>query len=305
MANRFGQDLHLKPQLLHGLHHPFCVDLVPQDPVPIREGLADQHDHVPQCLQMHEVVHALPDGQVIRHGHVEEQLEVVELVRTSSNLARPLVELVDRVVAQIVVAADGVVAPVRALHQEFGTERLHVLAEAFDLGADLDHLLALQGQDLLLDVECGPNDLRPLSRGLLELREALVGDLNAVLLQEEHLVADRLEELAHRVHGELHVADVGHRGVEQALVVGVVCRARRPQAYLHAVDEPDKRCDSLVDKGLEESRELLLPLFGEVDKCDLHRLGVDSQPVDIGGRLQARQVLLHLLESRDLDIEAL
>mmetsp|Transcript_33252 Transcript_33252/g.87958 ORF Transcript_33252/g.87958 Transcript_33252/m.87958 type:complete len:308 (-) Transcript_33252:3335-4258(-) len=265
--------LHLILDLAHGPHQGLGVDLVPQDRVPVLEGGEHQHDAVPEVLQEHELLLALPELAVVGHLHVEEQLQIVEFLGALLDIDDLRVVLVHHGVAHVELLAQRVLAVEGALVPEVRAERAELLSEDVDLVADLEHLLALQRQDLLLLVEGHADDLVPLRRRLLQLDQPLVH--HVVLLEQLAQVPDRCEQHLERGRRELHVADVCHGRVEELLVVRLVHRRRRAEPSLLVVDEVHEGLDPGLRVGLDVVRVLFLPVAGEGHQSNLDGLNVD------------------------------
>mmetsp|Transcript_25508 Transcript_25508/g.75954 ORF Transcript_25508/g.75954 Transcript_25508/m.75954 type:complete len:204 (+) Transcript_25508:6982-7593(+) len=126
-----------------------------------------------------------------------------------------------------------------------------------------------------------------------------------MLLEQLAQVPDRREQHLERLRGELHVADVRHGRVEQLLVVRLVHRGGRAEPRLLVLDEAHEGVDPGLRVGLDVVGELVLPVAGEGHQGDLDRLNVDAQPVDVDGRLQVRELVLHVAEEIDLLVELL
>mmetsp|Transcript_168782 Transcript_168782/g.542462 ORF Transcript_168782/g.542462 Transcript_168782/m.542462 type:complete len:395 (+) Transcript_168782:882-2066(+) len=81
-ADRFRHVLDLGLDVARGEQQGLRVDLVPQDGVPAFEGGPHQDRAVPQIFQVDQLLGAFLELAVVGHLHVEEELQVVELVGT-------------------------------------------------------------------------------------------------------------------------------------------------------------------------------------------------------------------------------
>mmetsp|Transcript_20846 Transcript_20846/g.49439 ORF Transcript_20846/g.49439 Transcript_20846/m.49439 type:complete len:324 (+) Transcript_20846:1665-2636(+) len=267
-----------------------CVDLVPQDAVPALECLFHQCHAVPEVLQQDQLLLAVLELSVAGHLHIEQQLQVVEFVGTLPNCQSLVVVLVHGGIAEVIVTCHRICGIEGALLPELAAEALQLLREDVDLISDLQDFLALQRQDLLLDVERHADDLIPLVRGLVQLCEAFM--VHVMLLQELAEVPNRREELLHRVGGQLHISDVCHGGIQQLLVLRLIGGRWGAQAFLLLVDELHQGPDAVLREVLDELHVLLLPLPRKRNQGQLHWLSAHPQPVDVHRRLHVGQVLL-------------
>mmetsp|Transcript_89945 Transcript_89945/g.259316 ORF Transcript_89945/g.259316 Transcript_89945/m.259316 type:complete len:255 (+) Transcript_89945:2258-3022(+) len=176
-----------------------------------------------------------------------------------------------------------------------------LLGEIVDLVADLEDLLALQRKDLLLLRERQTDDIFPLSRRLLNLCLPFRRDL--VLLQQLAEVPDGIEDSLDGVCGELHIADVRHRGVEQLRVLRVVHRRVAAEALEFSVDEVHHSLDPLLGVALQKTQVLLLPLACEGHQLDFDRLRVEAEPMNVHWRFHVGKVVLHVGEKCDFLVE--
>ena len=199
-----GQLLRLLLQLLGLLDQVVHVDLVPQRGVPRGERVNYRGDHVPEELQVGEILAGLAKRDVVGDDELEQVLLLVELRALHDDVGDrakdvlavllPVVEVVQRRVRGL----DGVGRDLaldgegRELLEEF-PEILNLLREGVGGFANFASLELLHHAQLLLDVETLLLERAPRQRRLLELLEDVLADADAVRLEQRHGGHQRLE----------------------------------------------------------------------------------------------------------------
>mmetsp|Transcript_41626 Transcript_41626/g.67243 ORF Transcript_41626/g.67243 Transcript_41626/m.67243 type:complete len:749 (+) Transcript_41626:8446-10692(+) len=271
--------LDLKLEVSHSRHQFFCVDLVPQDLIPALESIL-HHDHsIPQILEKHNLRLALSKLTIVGHLHVKQQLQIVELICLLPNEQCAIVVGVHGVIAKIIIASNGILAVKRTLLAELVREALELFREHVDPVPDLEHLLALQWQDLLLHIEGHADDLVPLGGRQLQLCEAIVN--HVVFLEQLAQVSDGGKEPLQSIGGQLHIPDVRHGRVEELLVLWLIHRRRWAQTNFLMLHKVHQSFDAGLCEGLDVVHVLLLPGSREADQRELHRLSMDPEPVNV------------------------
>ena len=311
--------LRLLLQLLGLLDQKVHVDFVPQRGVPRGERVNHRGDHVPEELQVGEILAGLAKRDVVGDDELEQVLLLVELRALRDDIVErakdvlsvllPVVEVVQRRVRGL----DGVGRDLaldgegRELLEEF-PEILNLLREGVGGFANLASLELLHHAQLLLDVEALLLERAPRQRRLLELLEDVLADADAVRLEQRHGGHQRLEHPIRLILALSQVAHVPHHLVQQ-LVAGIHVQllvgigrvlGEHHIAARHELVQLGHGVDHLVAEVVREQKH---PLGDPRGERLLHRLGVYSDPANHRAGGQVRDLLLHRLVLCDLGVE--